>query len=304
MDPVGEYLEALQTEQGASPHTLAAYRGDLGRFVAFLGRRRRPVTSATPADVTDFLAARRRRGIGPRTLARHLAALRGLYRFLRRSGRLGADPTEHLDGPRLPARLPHALPQDDVLALIEAADGGGPVGVRDRAICELLYASGLRASELGRLRVEDVDLAAGYAICTGKRARQRLVPVGAPALVWLRRYLAEARPALARRRDAGTLFLSRRGRPLSRQALWDIVRAAARRAGLRARVSPHTLRHCFASHLLEGGADLRSVQALLGHADIGTTQVYTHLPSAALRRMYRDFHPRARRPRPAAVRSA
>jgi integrase/recombinase XerD len=304
MDPVAEYLAALETEQGASPHTVAAYRRDLQRFADFLQLRGRPVTRVTLEDLVDFVAALRRRGLGHRSTARQISSLRSLFRFLGRTGAMRGDPVRHLDSPRAPLRLPRTLSGEDVTALLEAADTGGRDGVRDRAIIELLYASGLRASELATLRIEDVNLEAGYAVCLGKRDRQRLVPVGAQALAWLSRYLEEARPGLARRRDAGTLFLSARGRTLSRQALWGIVKSAARRAGLRATVSPHTLRHSFASHLLEGGADLRSVQAMLGHVDISTTQIYTHLPSSVTRAMYRRFHPRARAlppaPRPVA----
>jgi integrase/recombinase XerD len=182
---------------------------------------------------------------------------------------------------------------EDVAALIEAPDTSRPDGLRDRALLELMYASGMRASEVLVLRVEDLNVAAGYVVCTGKGSRQRLVPVGAQALHWVRRYLDGGR-RVARSPDAGILFLNPRGRTLSRQGLWGILKRCARRAGLRAGVSPHTLRHSFASHLLERGADLRSVQAMLGHADISTTQIYTHLPSTVVRDMYRKFHPRAR----------
>ena len=183
----------------------------------------------------------------------------------------------------------------DVVALLETPDSNRPAGLRDRALLELLYASGLRASEALGLRVDDINLSAGYVVPTGKGSRQRLVPVGAQALRWLRLYLKTGRPALVRRADTGALFLNRYGRSLSRQALWDLLKKSARAAGIRAAVSPHTLRHSFASHLLERGADLRSVQAMLGHADISTMQIYTHLSSRAVRDMYMRFHPRARK---------
>jgi integrase/recombinase XerD len=189
--------------------------------------------------------------------------------------------------------LPRALSREATARLVEAPDTQRAAGVRDRAILELLYATGMRASECMGLRLEDLNLTAGYAICTGKGAKQRLVPVGAQALAWVSRYLRDARPPATRRRDCGRLFVNPRGGPLSRQSLWTLVRRAAVGAGLTRRVSPHVLRHSFASHLLQGGADLRSVQAMLGHADISTTQIYTHLPSSALTRMYRQFHPRA-----------
>ncbi len=180
-------------------------------------------------------------------------------------------------------------------ALIETPDAMRHDGLRDRALLEVLYACGLRASEALALRVDDVNLGAGYVTAMGKGSRQRLVPMGAQALHWMRLYLRTARPRFVKRADPGTLFLNRSGRPLSRQSLWGLLKKSARRAGVRAAVSPHTLRHSFASHLLERGADLRSVQAMLGHADISTTQIYTHLSSSAVRDMYRKFHPRARK---------
>jgi integrase/recombinase XerD len=295
MDPVAEFLGTLQTERGASPNTLLAYRRDLEGLRRFLRKERRDFREAGTAELTRYLGWLRRRGLGSRSLARHLAAVRGLYRHLLAAGGVARDPTEHLDTPRPPRRLPRTLSMDDVVTLIEAPDIGRPDGLRDRALLELLYAAGLRASEALGLRIEDVNLSAGYVVPTGKGSRQRLVPVGAQALRWVRLYLKTARPLLVKRADGGTLFLNRYGRPLSRQALWGLLKKWARRAGIRAPVSPHTLRHSFASHLLERGADLRSVQAMLGHADISTTQIYTHLSSSVVRDMYLRFHPRARK---------
>jgi integrase/recombinase XerD len=210
-----------------------------------------------------------------------------------REGALAADPTQHVDAPRTPRPLPRALSRPVMSALVEAPDVTRPRGVRDRALLELLYATGMRAAECLDLRLEDVTLPAGYLVCTGKGQRQRLVPFGEAAASWVARYLREVRPGFTRRHDSGRVFVNPHGRRLSRQSLWAIVRRAAARAAVPRAVSPHVLRHSFASHLLEGGADLRSVQALLGHADITTTQIYTHLPSATLKRMYQRFHPRA-----------
>ena len=294
MDPVAEYLEALQTERGASPNTLSAYRRDLSGFVGFLRQRHFGIERAAADQIARYLLTLRQAGLGPRSIARHLSAVRGLYRFLVREGRLERDPTEHLEAPRPPRRLPRTLSSKEAAALVESPAVDGRFGLRDRALLELLYATGMRASECLALRIEDVNLAAGYVVPTGKGDRQRLVPVGAQALRWTRAYLQTARPSLVRRADPGTLFVNRAGRRLSRQGLWGIIKKAARRAGVRATVSPHTLRHSFASHLLERGADLRSIQAMLGHADISTTQIYTHLPSSAVRAMYRRYHPRAR----------
>lgn len=291
---MAEFLGALQTERGASPNTLFAYRRDLATFQRFLRSERRAVHRVGSAELSQYLRTLRTAGLSAASVAQHLSAVRGFYRFLVREGRLRRDPTEDLESPRRPRRLPRTLSPQEVTALVEAPDTRGPDGIRDRALLELLYATGMRASECCTLRIEDVNLSAGYVVPTGKGSRQRLVPVGAQALFWIRRYLKEARPAIVKRRDPGTLFVNRRGGRLSRQGLWGIIKKAAQRAGVRRLVSPHTLRHSFASHLLERGADLRSVQTMLGHADISTTQIYTHLSSRAVREMYLRFHPRAR----------
>jgi len=293
LEPLPTYLATLQAEHGLSPHTLAAYRRDLTDFLAFLGRRR-ALTAATADDVVAYLGALRRRGLRAGSLARRLSSLRGLYRYLARDATPFRDPTELIERPRLSRPLPKTLSREAATTLVEGPDVQTVRGLRDRALLEVLYATGMRASECLGLRLEDVNLTAGYVVCTGKGRKQRLVPLGAEAIVWIRAYLDRARPQHTRRHDCGRLFVNPRGRVLSRQSLWTIVRAAARRAGVTRRVSPHVLRHSFASHLLEGGADLRAVQAMLGHADIATTQIYTHLPSATLKRMYRDFHPRGR----------
>ena len=294
MPAVAEYLGSLQSERGASRNTLAAYRRDLDDFHRFLHARRLTIARVTADHVVSWLEGLRARGLAPSSIARRLSALRGFYRHLVREGELQRDPTEHLDTPRATRPLPRALSIDSTRSLVEAPDTRRPAGVRDRAILELLYATGMRASECLGLGLEDLNLSAGYVICTGKGGKQRLVPVGDEAIEWVRRYLRDVRPRDSRRRDAGRLFVNPRGGALSRQSLWTIVRRAATAAGLKRRVSPHVLRHSFASHLLEGGADLRSVQAMLGHADISTTQIYTHLPTSAIQRMYREFHPRAK----------
>jgi integrase/recombinase XerD len=294
MEAVAEYLGALQSEQGASRNTLAAYRRDLADFLRFAASRRLAPGSVEPDDVVSWLERLRTRGLAAASVARRLSAVRGFYRHLLREGVVRRDPTEQLDTPRATRPLPRALSRESATLLVEAPDTSRPAGIRDRTVLELLYATGMRASECLGLRLEDVNLSAGYVVCTGKGARQRLVPVGAEALAWVRRYLRDVRPRHTRGRDSGHLFVNPRGAALSRQSLWTMVRRAAVTAGLKRRVSPHVLRHSFASHLLEGGADLRSVQAMLGHADISTTQIYTHLPTAALKRMYREFHPRAR----------
>jgi integrase/recombinase XerD len=289
-----EFLAMLSAERGASRHTLDAYRRDLRDFFALLAQRRLTPAAARPDDVVAWMERQRRAGRKASTIARRMAALRGFYGHLVRERILARDPTEHVEQPRLSRPLPKTLSREAVAALVESPDTTTPRGLRDRAVLELLYASGLRASECLGLRVGDVNRTAGYVQCLGKGRKERLVPIGAEALAWLERYLSVARPALlGPARESPLLFVNPRGRALSRQALWQLVLRAARRAGVRQRVSPHTLRHCFASHLLEGGADLRAVQTMLGHADIATTQIYTHLPTSAIRRMYDRFHPRA-----------
>jgi integrase/recombinase XerD len=293
MDPVAEYLGTLQAERGVSRNTLAAYRRDLADFVDFAHREGKRPDRISADDVVTFAERLRRRGLRPSSVARRLSALRGFYRHLVREGALAQDPTEPVDHPRASRPLPRTLSREVAAKLVEAPDVRRPLGARDRALLELLYATGMRASECLDLRLEDLNLSAGYVICTGKGQKQRLVPVGTEAVERVRDFLRDVRPRFTRKRDAGFLFVNARGQRLSRQSLWMIVRRAAKAAGIARRVSPHVLRHSFASHLLEGGADLRSVQAMLGHADIATTQIYTHLPSAALKRMYRQYHPRA-----------
>jgi len=289
-----DFLSMLSAERNASRHTLDAYRRDVRDFFDLLHRRRVTPATAQPDDVVAWLEHQRKAGRKASTVARRMAAVRGFYAHLLRERVLTRDPTEHIEQPRLSRPLPRTLSREAVAALVESPDVTTARGLRDRALLELLYASGLRASECLALRVRDVNRSAGYLQAMGKGRKERLVPIGAEALAWLDRYLTVGRPALlAPGRDSPLIFVNPRGRALSRQSLWQLVLRAARRAGLRQRVSPHTLRHCFASHLLEGGADLRAVQAMLGHADIATTQIYTHLPSSTIRRMYDRFHPRA-----------
>jgi integrase/recombinase XerD len=294
MDPVTEHLETLQMERGASRNTLAAYRRDLAGYAAFVARAGSLIETADLPLLVKYLGALGRRGLGGRSIARHLSAVRGLYRFLLASGVIPRDPTEHLDSPRPARRLPRTLSEQDVAAIVETPDTTRPDGLRDRALLELMYACGLRASEAIAVRVDDVNLEGGYVLATGKGSRQRLVPMGAQAVAWIRRYLDAGRERLVKRGTPAALFLTRSGGALSRQAVWQLLKKSARRAGVQAAaVSPHTLRHCFASHLLEGGADLRSVQAMLGHADISTTEIYTHVTRERLRRLYDQHHPRA-----------
>jgi integrase/recombinase XerD len=294
---IDDFLTYLRVERGLSPATIRAYRGDLDDFAAARGSAAE--WGSGPDAAQRYLAARARRGrprdpgLAPTSLRRRAASIRGFYRFAFGEGLIGVDVAAHLDLPRQPRLLPETLTVPEVERLLDhAAD------LRARALLELLYAAGLRVSEALGLDREHLSLEGGFVRVIGKGDRERLVPVGDEALDWLARWLAEDRPALLERGHVapdrgGPVFLGDRGRRLARQQAFAIVRAAARRAGLGERVSPHTLRHSFATHLLEGGADLRVVQELLGHASISTTQLYTHLTGERVREVYARAHPRA-----------
>ncbi|ROR29830.1 site-specific tyrosine recombinase XerD [Inmirania thermothiophila] len=285
------FLDALWSERGLSERTLAAYRSDLAAFARWLGGR--GLLAARREDVLRYLAHRHAAGARPRTGARLLSALRRFYRHQVREGRLDEDPTARIDGPRIGRPLPALLSEAEVERLLEAPDVADPLGLRDRAMLEVLYATGLRVSELVGLALHQVALREGWVRIVGKGAKERLVPLGEHAVDWLERYLREARPLLVRAdRLTSLVFLSRSGRPLSRQAFWQRLRGYGLQAGIRRPFSPHTLRHAFATHLLDHGADLRSVQMLLGHASLSATQIYTHVARARLRELHRRHHPR------------
>ena len=280
-------------ERGLSQKTVAAYRSDLLRFAAWLeGERLGDLVTASMEVVAAHLRWLARRDISPRSTRRAMAAMRGFYADLIAAGERADDPLEHLEAPRLWKTLPRVLGEEDVRRLLTAPDPATRLGIRDRAMLELLYATGLRVTELVSLRLPQLHLQAGYVIAFGKGSKERVVPVGEEAEVAIHRYLAEARPLLAKgRHDA--LFVSVRGSAMTRQAFWQLVKRYGRLAGIRAPLSPHVLRHSFATHLLEHGADLRVVQTLLGHADISTTEIYTHVHQERLRGLYDKFHPRA-----------
>jgi integrase/recombinase XerD len=289
------YLDHLSVERGLSPASVAAYRADLTAFGAWLARHRlRSRLSRT--ELSRYLRDQRSRGLGSRSAARSLSALRGFYAFAVAHLKHVEDPTAHLSTPRLGLSLPKAISEAEVEALLTAPDTADPLGIRDRAILELLYASGLRVSEIAGLARDRIDLDARILRVSGKGGRERLVPFGKSAAAWLTRYLDRVRPGLDRR-TAAALFLSVRGAPLTRQRLWQIIEGYGRKVGLRRRLTPHALRHSFATHLLEHGADLRALQMMLGHADISTTQIYTRISGARLKGVYDRFHPRAARRR-------
>jgi integrase/recombinase XerD len=293
-----DFLAHLEFERGLSRNTLAAYRTDLLQFGRFLAERDREATSATPADLSDFLAdLARGNGRAPcstATVHRKAACLRSFYRHLRREELVDDDPAARLETPRRGRKLPGVLSYAEMQRLLAQPSGDEPAAIRDRAMLELMYASGLRASEAISLEITDVDLENGLVRARGKGSKERLVPVGAKATAAVRVYLRSGRPSLGRSNDSRRLFLNFRGGGLTRQGLYKIVLRHAESAGLAGRMSPHTLRHSFATHLLNGGCDLRSVQEMLGHADLSTTQLYTHLSGEDLKEAYFKAHPRAR----------
>jgi integrase/recombinase XerD len=296
-----DFLAYLELERGLSRNTLEAYRSDLLQFGAFLERRGLDPLAVQHADlaafVTELAAGRDGRPAAATTLQRKVACLRSFYRHLRREELLERDPTAELRGPRRSQRLPAVLTRDEVAHLLAQPGGESPGDLRDRALLELMYACGLRASEAIALEVRDVDLDEAVLRARGKGAKERLVPIGSQAIAALRAWLARGRPALVGVRDEPRLFVNQRGGGLTRQGLYKIVQRRARSAGLEGRMSPHTLRHTFATHLLAGGCDLRAVQEMLGHADVATTQIYTHLSAERLKDVYFDAHPRALAPR-------
>ncbi|HEU4797280.1 MAG TPA: site-specific tyrosine recombinase XerD [bacterium] len=290
---VDAFLAYARAEAGLAPRTIEAYKQDLDDFIQFLRPRRteRP-EDVTRSAVTLYLVTLRRRGRAPATVKRRAAAIRSFYHYLLREQLISSDPTLDLGAPKLPRRLPKTLSVEEIVRLLASPDLLRPEGLRDRAMLELMYSSGLRVSELVGLNLGDVDLGAELVRCIGKGDKERFVPVGAKAVSALLSYQRSGRPALARRHVTQALFLSRRGR-LTRQGCWKLVKQYAKKARITRPLTPHVLRHSFATHLLEGGADLRAVQEMLGHASIGTTQVYTHIGRDHLREVYSRAHPRA-----------
>jgi len=290
-DSLARYLDYLVVEKGLSENTLKAYRSDLVRLARFLGKR--PLENAVRQDLLDLLAQMRREGRSPRSVARWLVCARGFYSYLVAEGVIAANPADHMEAPRTWRTLPRGLSPEEVGRLLAAPDRETPAGLRDSAMFELLYATGLRASELVGLRLGDLHLDAGYVRCWGKGDKERVVPLGAEADATVRLYIDEAWPTLTRNTGQETLFVNTRGGPLTRQGFWKILRGYGAKAGITKKLSPHVVRHAFATHLLENGADLRSLQIMLGHADISTTQIYTQVHRKRLKRIVEDFHPRA-----------
>jgi integrase/recombinase XerD len=298
---VDSYVRFLSLERNASRNTISAYRRDLARYLRYLDNRGiNSPAGVTPAVVHGFLDTLRDEKLAPRSISRYLSTLNGLHKFLESEGDIAGNPVENVAAPKLDRALPEVLSPSEVESILSTYDRLPSVPerqqllrLRDRAILEVLYATGMRVSELVFLKQSDVFPAQGIVRVFGKGSKERLVPIGRPALGWIEKYSTTARALLARRgQGQDTLFLNARGRPMTRMAIWKIVQQSTRAAGIRKAVHPHTFRHSFATHLLEGGADLRAVQEMLGHSDISTTQIYTHIDREYLKEVHRTFHPR------------
>ena len=291
-DALRSFIDFLSVEKGLSRNTFLAYERDLAKLLLFFRKEKMAWTSAGEMDLVRFIHEQSRAGLSARSLARLVSAMRSFYRYLILDGMVVRDPADGLSSPSVWLSLPKFLTMKEVEALLAAPEDGDPRGVRDRAMLEVLYGSGLRVSELISLRPKDVNLDEGFLLCRGKGGKERIVPLGRSACRAVRKYVDEARP-LFEKTASEFLFLTRRGGPFTRQGFWKLLKGHARAAGIMSKISPHVLRHSFATHLLERGADLRSVQLMLGHSQITTTQIYTHVSRERLRRVYDQFHPRA-----------
>jgi integrase/recombinase XerD len=289
---IEQFTDALWMERGLSRNTLSAYRNDLSGLASWLLKQGRPLVSAQRQDLLGYLSDRVTAGAKPRTTARMVSSMRRFYRYLIREGRLTEDPSVLIDTPRIGRPLPDTLSENEVEALLDAPDENDTLGLRDRAMFELLYACGLRVSELVSMTTDQANLTQGVVRLIGKGSKERLVPMGEEAVDWLQRYLQDSRPDLAAGSAAKQLFITRRGQGMTRQAFWYRIRHYAVMSGINKPLSPHTLRHAFATHLLNHGADLRVVQMLLGHSDLSTTQIYTHVARERLKDLHSKHHPR------------
>jgi len=291
---MSSFLTHIKVEKGLSSNTVSAYRRDMAKFAEFAKKRKLALENINRDDLVGFLAGLYRQKLESKSVARNLVSLRSFFRFAQVQGLIPSDPSMNLESPKIRRALPGYLRLDEVERLLAQPDERMPLGLRDRAMLEVLYSSGLRVSELVGLRVSDLDTRVGCVRCIGKGDKERIVPIGKKALSIVEKYLRNARPRLlGKALGSPALFVNRRGGALSRVGVWKILSAYGRRAGLRVALTPHMLRHSFATHLLERGADLRSVQLMLGHADISTTQIYTYVVEERLKQVYKTHHPRA-----------
>jgi integrase/recombinase XerD len=289
---IDSYVSYLRDVRRMSPNTLESYARDLSRLAAFAESKGLALEAFERRDLEAFVRAQMTEGLAPRSVARLVACVRGFYKFLAAEHKLARNPADDLRSPRAWAALPKFLGLDEVDRLLAQPDTKTPRGLRDKALIEVLYATGLRVSELVGLRAGDLNLEEGYLTCIGKGDKQRMVPLGQDAVGWVRRYISEGRPAILKKRTSPWLFVNAQGGALSRVGFWKLLKAHGTAAGLSRELSPHVLRHSFATHLLERGADLRMIQVMLGHADLSTTQIYTHVLEARLRMVYDRYHPR------------
>ncbi|MDD5544152.1 MAG: site-specific tyrosine recombinase XerD [Acidobacteriia bacterium] len=291
---IAAYLNYIRVEKGLADNTIEAYQRDLRLWQAFVSTRHNlRLEKIGRADILDFLQWLYKRKLNSRSVARILTALRNYFKFLQLDGIIENNPASTVEAPRLWKKLPKYLSPEDVDRLLEAPDTSAPLGLRDKAMLELLYATGLRVSELVNLKFSELHLEPGYVQCMGKGNKERIVPLGRSAAAAVEKYISEARALLLKKARSDYLFVTQRGDRMTRQAFWVIISHCGLKAGIQTRLTPHLLRHSFATHLLERGADLRSVQTMLGHADISTTQIYTHVINARLREIYQKHHPRA-----------
>lgn len=290
---LNDFLTFLRVERGLAQNTVQSYRYDLQQYLSFLKDKGLTLPEATQNVIFDFLNYQRQQNRSARTRSRKLAAIRSLYRFLLQEGQITADPTENLTSPKLEKNLPRVLSIQDVDLLLSQPNTGTVIGLRDKAMLELLYASGMRVSEMLGLDTEHLNLEMGFVRCLGKGSRERVIPIGEVACRYLREYLSHSRLKLRKKSFERAVFLNNHGGRLTRQGFWKILKGYAEKAGIQKEITPHVLRHSFATHLLENGADLRAVQEMLGHADISTTQIYTHLSQGKLREVYEKAHPRS-----------
>ena len=288
-----QFLHYLIVEKGLSKNTIDAYSHGLWRFLDYLRRKGiHEMPSVTKFDVKAFLLALKKQGLSTKSVVRNLVAIRTFFQFLMREGILETNPIEELESPKIPKTLPEILSFKEVEQLLEQPNPQAPLAIRDRAMLEVLYATGMRVSELTQLPMNQVNLEGGYVLVFGKGSKERIVPLGKEAIKWVTFYLKMARERLSKGKESPFLFINRSGRAMSRQQFWKNIKAYGLKAGIRKRITPHLLRHSFASHLLERGADLRSVQMMLGHVDISTTQIYTHVTGERLKKIHQRYHPR------------
>jgi len=293
-DTVGKFLESLEYEKGLSQNTLESYGADLRDYQMFLNdHSSETLIDVTPSTIVGYLMFLRRKGRSTATVARRLASIKSFYRFLLKEGYIDKDPSENLSSPSLERRLPKVLTLAEIERLLDQPDPSTPIGLRDKAILEVLYATGLRVSELTNLDLGDVDLREGFVRCIGKGSKERVVPLGEIAIASTRSYIENGRPTLIFDQKELSLFVNQNGGRMTRQSIWKLVKKYSERARIPKEVTPHTIRHSFATHLLEHGADIRAVQEMLGHADISTTQIYTHVTKDRLKDVYARSHPRA-----------